>query len=115
MAVGPGQPGGTGQRWLPADRRVRVQVVLEKLFLQTRNQTRRIRSSRSKPPGHDAQRRRVAVLPHLDPGDSEGHRFDGGPGEHHRHRDLHVSHVALGLGQKTQTLNEGRVEEKTET
>lgn len=42
---------------------------------------------------------------HPDSGHLEGHRLYGAPGEHEPHGHLHVSHVALSLGQEGQTLH----------
>lgn len=47
----------------------------------------------------------VQKMTHPDPRHLEGHRLYGAPGEHERHGHLHVSHVALGLGQEGQTLD----------
>lgn len=44
-------------------------------------------------------------MTHPDPRHLEGHRLYGAPCEHERHGHLHVSHVALGLGQEGQTLD----------
>lgn len=55
---------------------------------------------------------RAAVLPHLDPGHFEGHRLNGGLGEHQSYSYLHVTHVALGLRQKSQTLKKGTKEDE---
>lgn len=108
LAVGSRQPGRSSQCWLPTNLCVWIQVVLEKLFLQTRDQTQRIRSAQWKLPASALFSHWAALLPHLDPWDSEGHRFNGGFGEHQCYSYLHIMHIALGLRQKSQTLNTGQ-------
>lgn len=58
--------------------------------------------------GYNACVHQVATerMTHPDPRHLEGHRLYGAPGEHERHGHLHVSHVALCLGQEGQTLRE---------
>lgn len=46
LAVGSRQPGGSSQCWLPTNWCVWVQVVLEKLFLQTRNHICSVKAAR---------------------------------------------------------------------
>jgi len=54
------------------------------------------------------------LLAHLDPGHFEGHWLYRCLGEHESHSDLHVTHIALRLGQEGEALQAGNNQDVSE-